>query len=208
MKIVINPFTGLPQLVGDGGGGGGGDGVKKINGKSPDSSGNYVIKADDIPIATTTSSGGAPIATSQEAIDGTVDNKIISPKTLSDALNAQSGKPLPFIRFNSSTKAETNHAYGLVDPDPNPPVPLELPDRGQFKAGDILEVDNVSGVSFKITIPSDIIIRYDDQILDDISGKFLLSQGSGSSIKLRAEDSQLWYVVRKDRVAPATSEGL
>lgn len=110
--------------------------------------------------------------------------------------------PLPFSKFNSSTKAQSNHAYGLVSPDVSPPVPLELPDIGNFTEGDILEVDNVSGVSFKITIlsGSSVEIRYDDQLLTDIDNKFLLSEGAGSSIKLRAENSQLWYVVRRDRV--------
>lgn len=46
MKIIINPFTGLPQLLGNGGGGGGGDGVKKINGVSANSSGEFVLDFD------------------------------------------------------------------------------------------------------------------------------------------------------------------
>jgi hypothetical protein len=110
--------------------------------------------------------------------------------------------PLPFLKFNSSTKAQSNHAYGLVSPDVSPPVPLELPDIGSFEEGDVIEVDNISGVSFKITIPSgsSVELRYDNQLLIDIDNKFLLSEGAGSSIKLRAENSQLWYVVRRDRV--------
>lgn len=47
MKIIINPFTGLPQLLGNGGGGGGGDGIKKINGVSPNSQGDYSIDFDE-----------------------------------------------------------------------------------------------------------------------------------------------------------------
>lgn len=90
MKLSINPVTGLPDLVGDdGGGGGGGDGIKTINGKGPDSSGNYQIKSDDIPKASTTEAGAAQIASSEETIAGTVENKIVTPKTLSDKLGEQ-----------------------------------------------------------------------------------------------------------------------
>lgn len=123
-----------------------------------------------------------------------------------DTLKNFPPSPLPFLKFNSSTKAQTNHAYGLVSPDVSPPVALELPDIGNFTAGDILEVDNISGVSFKVTIPSgsSVELRYDDQLLVDIDNKFLLSEGAGSSIKLRAENSQLWYVVRRNRVTVST----
>jgi hypothetical protein len=225
MKLTVNPVTGLLELVAKGGGGGGGDGIKKINGKGPDSSGNYVIKANDIPTASESSQGAALLASSDETIKGEIGNKIVTPKTLADKLGEQTAgkfyqgqgvdKPgkwvdipeppirsLPFKKFNSFTKAQANYVYALVSPDPNPPVPLELPDRGNFREGDVIEVENVSGVSFKITIPSNsaVEIRYDDQLITDISGRYLLSEGAGSSIKLRAESNQLWYVVRRDRV--------
>lgn len=227
MKWKINPFTGLPDLTGDGGGGGGGDGIQTINGRKPDANKNFNITAQDIPDASENAKGGASLASSDETIKGEVANKIVTPKTLADKLGEQTagkfyqgqgpdqpGKwvdiptppasyvPIPFSKFNSSTKAQANHAYGLVDPDPNPPVPLELPNRGSFKTGDILEVENITGVSFKITIPSGsaVEIRYDSQTITDIDNKVLLSEGPGSSIKLRAESSQLWYVVRRDRV--------
>lgn len=44
MKWKINPFTGLPDLTGDGGGG---DGIKKINGVSGNSSGEFILAFDD-----------------------------------------------------------------------------------------------------------------------------------------------------------------
>lgn len=228
MKWKINPFTGLPDLTGDGGGGGGGDGVKKINGKSPDSSGNYVIKSDDIPTASESSQGGAPLATSAETIAGTIPNKIVTPKTLSDKLGEQTagkfyqgdgpdkpGKwvdlptpptpsfvPIPSIRFDSEKVAQVNHMYYLISPVIVTPAPLQLPERGQFKADDEIQVLNVSGSTFKIYIKpgSAVIIRYDDQTIEDIDGKFLLSEGPGSYIRLKAENNQLWVVVERNRV--------
>lgn len=47
MKLTVNPTTGLLELVGKGGGGGGGDGIKKINGVSPNSQGDYSIDFDE-----------------------------------------------------------------------------------------------------------------------------------------------------------------
>lgn len=46
MKWKINPFTGLPDLTGDGGGGGGGDGIKTINGVSGNSSREFNLEFD------------------------------------------------------------------------------------------------------------------------------------------------------------------
>ena len=70
-------------------GGGGGDGIKTINGKGPDSSGNYQITSNDIPTATDTSKGVASFANSDETIAGQVSDKIVTPKTLSDKLGDQ-----------------------------------------------------------------------------------------------------------------------
>lgn len=122
MKLTVNPITGLLELVGKGGGGGGGDGVKKINGKSPDSSGNYVIKSDDIPTASESSQGGASLATSEETIAGTVGNKIVTPKTLSDKLGEQTqtyfgigngkDKPIEWAPISSDT---LNYSYDPVN---------------------------------------------------------------------------------------------
>lgn len=150
--------------------------------------------------ATTTEKGVLRIATQQEVNTGTVKDAVVTPETLKNL--PANYIPLPVITFNSFKKAQVNHAYILVDPDPEAQTPLELPDRGSFKRGDILEVDNLSGKMFKITIPqnSAVEIRYDNELLTDLSGKFLLSEGPGSSIKLRAESTQLWYVVRRDRV--------
>lgn len=122
MKWKINPFTGLPDLTGNGGGGGGGDGVKKINGKSPDSSGNYQIKSDDIPTASEASQGAASLATSDETIAGTVTNKIVTPKTLSDKLGDQTqnyfgianGKDKP-IEWATIASETLNYSYDPVN---------------------------------------------------------------------------------------------
>lgn len=227
MKLTVNPITGLLELVGKGGGGGGGDGVKKINGKSPDSSGNYVIKADDIPTASESSQGGASLATSEETIAGTVGNKIVTPKTLSDKLGEQTagkfyqgdgadkpGKwvdlptppsiytPIPLKKFNDTTIAQPNNFYALVDPSINPPTELQLPDRGSFKVGDEIEVMNFSGSSFKVTIKpgSAVIIRFDNQSIEDIDQKFLLSEGPGSFVRLKAESNQIWFVINRNRI--------
>lgn len=227
MKLTVNPITGLLELVGKGGGGGGGDGIKKINGKSPDSSGNYVIKADDIPTASESSQGGASLATSEETIAGTVGNKIVTPKTLSDKLGEQTagkfyqgdgpdkpGKwvdlptppstytPIPLKTFNSSTIAQANNFYALVDPSIDPPTQLQLPDRGSFKRGDEIEVMNFSGSSFKVTIKpgSAVIIRFDNQSIEDIDQKFLLSEGPGSFVRLKAESNQIWFVINRNRI--------
>lgn len=211
-------------------GGGGGDGIKTINGKGPDESGNYQITSDDIPTATTITKGIASFATSDETIAGTVENKIVTPKTLSDKLGDQTvgkfyqgdgkdkpGKwvdiptpptpsfiPITFDTFISDKVAQTNHAYGAIDSKTT--ITLQLPPRGSFKRGDILEVENVSAASFKITLNADLIIRYDNTTIQDIDGRFLLSEGPGSSIKLRAESSQLWYVVRRDRVTVSSGD--
>lgn len=106
--------------------------------------------------------------------------------------------PIPFETFISDKVAQTNHSYAAIDSKTT--ITLQLPPRGSFKRGDIIEVENLSAVAFKITLNTDLIVRYDDTIIEDIDGRFLLSEGAGSSIKLRCENPQLWYVVRRDRV--------
>lgn len=61
MKWKINPFTGLPDLTGDGGGGGG-DGVKKINGVSPNSQGDYNIEFDESQFTVEKTANGLKIS--------------------------------------------------------------------------------------------------------------------------------------------------
>lgn len=210
------------------GGGGGGDGIKTINGKGPDSSGNYQIVADDIPTASETTKGGASFATSEETIAGTVTNKIVTPKTLADKLGEQNegkyyrgkGKdqpgewvdlptpptpsfvPMPSIRFDDEKVAEANHCHYLISPVITTPAPLQLPVRGQFKENDEIEVVNVSGSTFKVYIKagSAVMIRFDGQTIEDIDGKFLLSEGPGSFVRLKAENNQIWVVINRNRV--------
>ncbi len=229
MKLSINPVTGLPDLVGDDGGGGGGDGIKTINSKGPDSSGNYQIKSDDIPKATATEAGSASLATSEETIAGTVTDKIVTPKTLSDKLGDQTagkfyqgqgpdqpGKwvdlptpptpsfvPMSSVKFDNATVARANYWHWLIAPVIVTPAPLQLPDRGDFKTDDEIWVVNATGSTFKIIIKpgSSDTIRFDDQIIEDISGKFLLSEGPGSYVRLKALNNQMWVVIERNRIS-------
>lgn len=233
MTFDINPFTGLPDLTGKNGGGGGG-GIDTINGRGPDANKNFQIKAEDIPDASETEKGGAPLASSDETIKGEVISKIVSPKTLGDKLGDQTkgkycvgnGKdqpldwvdaptpptpsfvPIPSIRFDSEKVAQVNHIHYLISPIIVTPAPLQLPERGKFKPDDEIQVLNLSGSTFKVYIKpgSAVIIRYDDQTIEDIDGKFLLSEGPGSYIRLKAENNQLWVVVERNRVTVSVGE--
>lgn len=227
MTFDINPFTGLPDLTGKSGGGGGG-GIDTINGRGPDSNKNFQIKAEDIPDASETQKGGAPLASSEETIQGEIATKIVSPKTLGDKLGAQTkgkycvgnGKdqpldwvdpptpptpsfvPMPSVKFDDSTVAQANHCHFLVDPAIVTPTPIQLPERGQFKTDDEIEIVNSSGSTFKLFIKSGdaSIIRFDNESLTDIDGKFLLSEGPGSFVRLKAQSSQIWVVINRNRV--------
>lgn len=199
MKWKINPFTALPDLTGDGGGGGG-DGIKKINGQGPDSSGNYVIKPSDIPDASESSKGALPIATSEEAIAGTIDTKIITPKKLSDALGAAlSGlkfSGLKYKKFDDAIQLEPNYLYICVDPAVNPPAAAKLPPRGTGKEGDLIIVYNITatnGVSFKVTLNTDLILHHDGQVITEIDGKYLLGDKGGSCVLLGCGGNQQWF---------------
>lgn len=234
MKLTVNPTTGLLELVGKGGGGGGGDGIQKINGKGPDASGNYVIKSDDIPAASETSQGASALATSQETIKGKIGNKIVTPKTLADKLGSQTkGKfyqgngpdqpgewvdiptpptpsfvPMPSVKFDNATVARANYWHWLIAPVIVTPAPLQLPDRGDFKTDDEIWVVNATGSTFRIIIKpgSSDTIRFDNQIIEDISGNFLLSEGPGSYVRLKALNNQMWVVIERNRVTVSTSE--
>lgn len=149
--------------------------------------------------ATTNEKGILRIATQQEVNTGKINDAVVTPETLKNFPKpTPSYVPITFDTFITDKLAQTNHAYAAIDSKTT--LTLQLPPRGSFKRGDILEVENLSAASFKITLNSDLIIRYDDTIIEDTDGKFLLSEGPGSSVKLRAESSQLWYVVRRDRV--------
>lgn len=140
------------------------------------------------------------IATQEEVNMGTVKDAVITPETLKNYPQPTPVYlPIPLEVFISDAVAKTNHAYAAIDSKNT--LTLQLPPRGSFKRSDILEVENLSAAAFKITLNTDLLIRYDNTIIEDTDGKFLLSQGPGSSIKLRAESTQLWYVVRRDRVA-------
>lgn len=105
--------NGNPKINKLSGGGGGGDGIQTINGKNPDSSGNYQITSSDIPTASESQAGVAPLASSDETIKGEVQNKIVTPKTLSDKLGDQTqtyfgigkgkDKPIEWAPISSDT---------------------------------------------------------------------------------------------------------
>lgn len=197
MKWKINPFTGLPDLTGDGSGGGG-DGIQTINGRKPDANKNFNIIAEDVPDASESAKGGLPIATSAEAIAGTIDNKIITPKKLSDALgNALSGLKfggLKYKKFDDFTQMEPNTLYISIDPAVNPPAEAKLPPRGTGKEGDLIIVYNIAGsVSFKVTLNTDLILHHDGQAISDIDGKYLLGDKGGSCVLLGCGGNQQWF---------------
>lgn len=108
--------------------------------------------------------------------------------------------PLPLVKFNTHIQLKTNHAHALVSEDVTDVLICDLPIRGSFSEGDIIECDDVSGYNFKIIVSGDTLLRIDDTLISDIDEKYLISGGRGSSIKLRALNGQLWYVVRRDRV--------
>lgn len=159
--------------------------------------------------ATTTEKGVLRIATQDEVNTGTVKDAVVTPETLKNFPQpTPSYVPIPLEAFISDKVAKANHAYAAIDSKNT--LTLQLPPRGSFKRSDILEVENLSAPAFKITLNADLLIRYDNTVIEDIDGRFLLSEGPGSSIKLRAESTQLWYVVRRDRVTissnPANSQ--
>lgn len=181
--------------------------------------------------SSSTQKGVSQLATQEETISGEENTKTVTPKTLSDKLGDQTegkyyrgkGKdqpgewvdlpnppspsyvPIPLETFINDKVAKANHAYAAIDSKNT--LTLQLPPRGSFKRSDILEVENLSASAFKITLNTDLLIRYDNTVIQDFDGKFLLSEGPGSSIKLRAESTQLWYVVRRDRVTISSNTG-
>lgn len=197
MTFDINPFTGLPDLTGKNGGGGGG-GIDTINGRGPDSNKNFQITAQDVPDATEGAKGALPIATSSEAISGTIDNKIITPKKLSDALgSALSGlkfSGFKYHRFDNLTVMEPNAIYISIDPPVNPPAEAKLPPRGVGKEGDIIIVYALANSTpFKVTLNTDLILHHDGQIVSDIDGKYLLGNQGGSCVLLGCGGNQQWF---------------
>lgn len=140
-----------------------------------------------------------------------MSNQILT--TIADATETQKGvstkatptpiySPIPIKRFSSATVAEPNFCYVLTDPTTETPAPLQLPERGSFKPKDEIEVVNLSGTTFKITLKQggDNLIRFDDKTIESIDGKFLLSGGNGSFIRLKAENYQLWFVINRNNI--------
>lgn len=139
-----------------------------------------------------------------------MSNQIVT--TVADATDSQKGVatkatssaifPMPSIKFDNETVATPNHCHLLIDPIIVTPAPLQLPERGQFKKDDEIEVVNFSGSTFKVYIKpgSNVLIRFDGQTIEDIDGKFLLSGGNGSFVRLKAESTQIWFVINRNNI--------
>lgn len=150
--------------------------------------------------ATTTAIGVSTLATSAEAIAGQLDNKIITPKTLSDTVsNALSGLKfggLKYKKFDDAIQLQPNYLYICVDPSVNPPADAKLPPRGTGKEGDLIIVYNITAtnnVSFKVTLNTDLILHHDGQAISDIDGKYLLGDKGGSCVLLGCGGNQQWF---------------
>lgn len=101
MKLTVNPVIGLLELVGKGGGGGGGDGVKKINGVSANSSGEFVLDFD----------------TSQFNIEKTANGLKISLKSASGSIQSISlnGQDIPADQNGNVALVTENGIEGKVE---------------------------------------------------------------------------------------------
>lgn len=150
--------------------------------------------------STTEAIGVSTLATSAEAIAGQVDNKIITPKTLSDTLANSLGNlkfsGLKYKKFVDDIQLQPNYLYICTDPAVNPPADAKLPPRGTGKAGDIIIVYNITAtnnVSFKVTLNTDLILHHDGQVINDTSGKYLLGDKGGSCVLLGCGGGQQWF---------------
>lgn len=134
--------------------------------------------------------------------DGSIEIKQIAKDQTNYRVLKAPTSPMPSIRFDNATVAKPNYCYWLIDPVIVTPAPLQLPERGDFKQDDEILVVNATGSTFKITIKSGSadIIRFDDQLIEDISGKFLLSEGPGSFVRLKALNGQMWVVIDRNRI--------
>lgn len=144
--------------------------------------------------------GISSIATSQEAIAGTVENKIITPKTLSDALANSLGNlkfsGLNYEKFVNDIQLQPNYMYICTDPGVKPPADAKLPPRGTGKQGDIIIVYNLTtyeNVSFKVTLNTDLVLHHDGQVITELDGKYLLGDKGGSCVLLGCGGNQQWF---------------
>lgn len=141
-----------------------------------------------------------------------MSNQILT--TVADATSTQKGVdtkitptpsfvPMPSIKFDNATVARANYLHWLIDPVIITPAPLQLPERGDFKTDDEIWVVNATGSTFKLFIKpgSADIIRFDDKLIEDIDGRFLLSEGNGSYVHLKALSGQMWVVIERNRIS-------
>lgn len=151
--------------------------------------------------ASYTQKGVCRAATQEEVDAGIISNVFVTPETLKNfPFPIQGYIPIPLVIFNTDIVLQPNHSHALVSEEVISTVTCQLPERGTFSKSDVIECDDVSGFNFKITVTGDTLLRIDDTLISSIDGKFLISGGRGSTVKLRAINSQLWYVVRRDRV--------
>lgn len=161
--------------------------------------------------STETQKGILSISTSQEAIAGQLDNRIITPKklsdTLSNALNNIKFSGLKYKKFNNAIQLEPNYMYISIDPTINPPVNAKLPPRGTGKAGDIIIVYAISeSTPFKVTLNTDLILHHDGQAVEDIDGKYLLGNKGGSCVLLGCGGNQQWFSLLHYQITLTASE--
>lgn len=150
--------------------------------------------------ATESEKGVSQFANSAETIAGQIDNKFVSPKNLNAAIvNAIGGLKFTGLKYEKFVKdivMQPNYMYICTDPGVNPPAAAQLPARGVGKAGDIIIVYNITtyeGVSFKVTLNTDLILHHDGEVITEISNKYLLGDKGGSCVLLGCGGNQQWF---------------
>lgn len=146
--------------------------------------------------ATESQKGVSLFANSAEAISGLIDNKFVSPKNMTAAINniLSEAKFIKFHRFDSFVQMEPNAIYVTNSPTLNPPYEAKLPARGVGKEGNLILVYAITAAnSFKVTMNTDLILHHDGQSWEDIDNKFLLGDKGGSCLLLGCGGGQQWY---------------
>lgn len=148
--------------------------------------------------ATETQKGVSLFADSAETIAGQIDNKFVSPKNMTEAINnlltEAKFNGFKFHRFDTFVQMEPNAIYVTTSPSLNPPFEAKLPARGVGKEGNIIIVYALTAeLSFKVTMNTDLILHHDGQSWEDIDNKFLLGDKGGSCVLLGCGGNQQWY---------------
>lgn len=106
-------------------------------------------------------------------------------------------------KVTHNTVMQPNIVYEIGNPVINPPVVLTLPPRGSAVFGNFNIVTNPFSQSFKIILNTDLILHWDGQIIEDISGRFMSGTDPGCTIWLFCGGGQTWYPLFRDRVTLA-----